>query len=102
MSGLIEDFALVGNLQTAALIGRNGTLEWGCFPRFDSPAAFSNLVGYDDHGPWQLGPLLAEEWDPRHQRHQRQVGNYPQAFSHLGVIDSAVALQATASAGAGA
>ncbi|MGW1895409.1 glycoside hydrolase family 15 protein [Streptomyces sp. NPDC002004] len=52
----IEDLALVGNLQTAALIGRNGTVEWACFPRFDSPAVFASLLGNHHHGFWHIGP----------------------------------------------
>ncbi|MEU2086616.1 glycoside hydrolase family 15 protein [Streptomyces albus] len=53
----IEDLTLVGDLQTAALIARDGTLVWACFPRFDSQAAFAALLGTDDdHGAWHIGP----------------------------------------------
>ncbi|MFF8283484.1 trehalase-like domain-containing protein [Streptomyces albus] len=53
----IEAFTLVGDLRTAALIARDGTVVWGCFPRFDSPAAFAALLGTDDdHGAWHIGP----------------------------------------------
>jgi GH15 family glucan-1,4-alpha-glucosidase len=52
----IEDYAVVGDTQTIALIGRNGSVDWLCFPRFDSSACFSALLGTTDHGRWLLSP----------------------------------------------
>src|SRR5256885_12741580 len=52
----IEDYALVGDLQTAALIGREGSVDWLCFPRFDSGACFAALLGTSEHGRWLLAP----------------------------------------------
>ncbi|MFF9076091.1 glycoside hydrolase family 15 protein [Streptomyces sp. NPDC014872] len=52
----IEDFGLVSDMQTAALIGSDGTVEWGCLPRFDSPAIFAHLLGDEDNGFWRIGP----------------------------------------------
>src|ERR671930_2541989 len=52
----IEDYALLGDLQTAALVGRDGSVEWLCFPRFDSPACFAALLGGPEHGRWKLAP----------------------------------------------
>jgi len=52
----IEDYGLVGDLQTAALISREGSVDWLCFPRFDSGACFAALVGDDSNGQWALAP----------------------------------------------
>ena len=52
----IEDYALIGNCLTAALVGRNGSIDWLCFPRFDSPACFAALLGNKKNGRWQISP----------------------------------------------
>ena len=52
----IEDYALIGDLQSAALISRHGSVDWLCLPRFDSPASFAALVGTPEHGCWRLAP----------------------------------------------
>ena len=53
----IEDYALLGDLQTAALIDRRGSIDWCCFPRFDSGACFAAILGEPDHGRWLLAPV---------------------------------------------
>ena len=53
----IEDYALIGDLQTAALVGRDGSIDWCCFPRFDSDACFAALLGEPEHGRWLLAPV---------------------------------------------
>ena len=52
----IEDYALIGDLQTAALVGRDGSIDWLCFPRFDSGACFAALLGESKHGRWLVAP----------------------------------------------
>jgi GH15 family glucan-1,4-alpha-glucosidase len=52
----IEDYALIGDRHTAALVGSNGSIDWLCLPRFDSPACFAALLGDEDHGHWLLCP----------------------------------------------
>src|ERR1043166_6256871 len=52
----IEDYGLIGNAHTAALVGRDGSIDWLCVPRFDSAACFAALLGKPEHGRWLLAP----------------------------------------------
>jgi GH15 family glucan-1,4-alpha-glucosidase len=52
----IEDYALIGDEQTAALVGRDGSVDWLCLPRFDSGACFARLLGDEDNGHWRIAP----------------------------------------------
>jgi GH15 family glucan-1,4-alpha-glucosidase len=78
---LIEDYALLSDLHTAALVGRDGAIDWLCLPRFDSPACFAALLGDGNAGTWRIAPtaggaasrrgyrgetlVLESEWDTR-------------------------------------
>ena len=59
MSSPIEDYALIGDGQTAALVNRNGSIDWLCWPRFDSDACFCALLGAPENGRWQIAPKTA-------------------------------------------
>jgi GH15 family glucan-1,4-alpha-glucosidase len=52
----IEDYALIGNARTGALVGKDGSIDWLCVPRFDAPACFAALLGDSDNGCWRIAP----------------------------------------------
>jgi GH15 family glucan-1,4-alpha-glucosidase len=56
MTDRIEDYAMIGDCHTAALLTRDGAIDWLCLPRFDSPACFAKLLGTKEHGFWSLAP----------------------------------------------
>src|SRR5687767_8571494 len=57
MASRIEDYALIGDCESAALVSRDGSIDWWCAPRFDSPACFAALLGQEEHGRWRLAPV---------------------------------------------
>ena len=64
----IEDYGIIGDLHTAALVGRDGSIDWLCLPRFDSAACFAKLLGDQDNGSWKLAPKGAHNATHRHYR----------------------------------
>ncbi|MFI0514030.1 glycoside hydrolase family 15 protein [Streptomyces sp. WSLK1-5] len=64
----IEDYALIGDEQTAALVGRDGSVDWLCLPRFDSAACFARLLGDEENGHWRIAPTGADRCTRRAYR----------------------------------
>ncbi|HJZ32788.1 MAG TPA: trehalase-like domain-containing protein, partial [Hyphomicrobiaceae bacterium] len=59
MASRIEDYALIGDCETAALVSRDGSVDWLCWPRFDSAACFAALLGDANNGHWQIAPIAS-------------------------------------------
>ncbi|MFF4536064.1 glycoside hydrolase family 15 protein [Streptomyces aureus] len=57
MNAPIEDYALISDLETAAMVGRDGSIDWLCLPRFDSPACLAAILGTPDNGFWRVAPV---------------------------------------------
>lgn len=68
MAGLIEDYAVIGNCETMALVSRNGSIDWLCLPRFDSSACFAALLGDESNGRWQISPVDGDATTTRRYR----------------------------------
>ena len=68
MAERIENYALIGDMQTAALVGKTGSIDWLCFPRFDSGACFAALLGDEGNGHWRLAPASGRSATRRRYR----------------------------------
>ena len=68
MSASLESYGLIGDCQTAALVGIDGSVDWLCWPRFDSEACFAALLGTPSNGRWQIGPQCVEQSVSRRYR----------------------------------
>ena len=73
MSAKIEDYALIGDMEAAALVDRNGSIDWLCWPDFSSEACMASLLGTPEHGYWKLAPLEGEWRSARRYRNQTLV-----------------------------
>ncbi|MFF5312134.1 glycoside hydrolase family 15 protein [Streptomyces massasporeus] len=69
----IEDYALIGDEQTAALVGTDGSVDWLCLPRFDSAACFARMLGDEDNGYWRIAPVGADRCTRRSYRRDTLV-----------------------------
>ena len=89
MAERIEDYALVGDLQTAALVGREGSVDWLCFPRFDSGSCFGALLGTHDHGHWSISPVAGGPATDRRYRTDTLIleSEWQTATGRVRVID---------------
>ena len=89
MPARIEDYALIGDCHTVALISKDGSLDWLCFPRFDSAACFAALLGTPDNGRWLLAPAGEVRSSHRHYRDDTLIleTDYRTADGEVTVID---------------
>jgi GH15 family glucan-1,4-alpha-glucosidase len=73
MASRIEDYGMIGNTYTSALVSKMGSIDWLCAPRFDSDACFAALVGYDEHGRWSMRPTADVRETRQHYRDNTMI-----------------------------
>ena len=78
MASRIEDYALIGDCETAALVSREGSIDWLCWPRFDSEACFAALLGDTNNGRWLLEPNAAVHGLTRRYRDETLILENPE------------------------
>src|SRR6202158_5096314 len=87
MSSRIEDYALIGDCEAAALVGRDGSIDWLCWPRFDSGAVFVALLGKPDNGFWSVTAA-----DAKADTSRRYLGHSPILETEFKTPDGVVSL----------
>jgi GH15 family glucan-1,4-alpha-glucosidase len=89
MVGRIEDYALIGNCESAALVGRDGSIDWLAMPRFDSGACFAALLGEPRHGRWQIAPVNGSTSSARRYRDSTLIleTDFETGDGHVRIID---------------
>ena len=90
MSARIEDYALIGDCQTAALVDRTGSIDWLCWPAFSSEACFAKLLGTEDNGYWKIAPAQEAEWKVSRQYREHSLiveTTFETAHSAVRLID---------------
>jgi GH15 family glucan-1,4-alpha-glucosidase len=80
----INDYGLLSDCQGSALVSREGSIDWACTPRFDSPSMFARRLD-PAAGHWRIGPTR----EASVSRAYLQLGNFPQAFTHIGLVNAA-------------
>ncbi len=73
MSKLIEDYGMIGDGETAALVSCDGSIDWLCWPRFDSPACLAALLGDGRHGFWRISPIAKPLHQSRRYKHDTLI-----------------------------
>src|SRR5262249_61260121 len=73
MGAAIEDYGIIGDCESVALVGRNGSIDWLCLPRFDSDACFAALLGTPKNGRWLLAPTSAVKNTSRRYRDHKLI-----------------------------
>jgi GH15 family glucan-1,4-alpha-glucosidase len=96
----IEDYAIIGDCSTCAVVGRNGSIDWLCWPRFDSPACFSALLGDSRNGRWLIAPIAADACVTRSYRGDSLILEtvFETAEGSIAVIDFMPPFEAAAGA----
>ena len=88
MPSAIEDYGLIGDCETAALVSRDGSIDWLCLPRFDSPACFAALLGSPENGRWLLAPRARATVTRRYRPHTLVLETkFKTAHGQVTVID---------------
>src|SRR6516164_2667938 len=88
MPSAIEDYGLIGDCETAALVSREGSIDWLCLPRFDSPACFAALLGSPENGRWLLAPRARVTVPRRYRPHTLVLETkFKTAHGEVTVID---------------